>query len=222
MQTPCLTITRARELTKLIDDPPYSKNVKTNIRRNFLNLNDKHFPQSNKLHSLFNRNTVKVSYSCMENIQSTIQRHNNGILKSRNNPRTNTEKCNCRQRNSHQRPIPGNCLAKSIIYQAEVTTPDDGEMKKCIGMTANDFKQRYRNHLKSFRNEKHANETELSKHVWNLKIKKKRDFSIKWSIVRRRAAYRNRSRRCNLCLEEKLMIMKADKKILLNKRSEIF
>ena len=51
----------------------------TNIGRNFLNLIDKHFPTNQRLHKLFNRNTVNVSYSCMINVRSdnTIQRSNN-------------------------------------------------------------------------------------------------------------------------------------------------
>ncbi len=46
-------------------NPPYSKNVMTNIARNFLHLIDKHFPKSSGLHKIFNSNTVKVSYSCL-------------------------------------------------------------------------------------------------------------------------------------------------------------
>ena len=51
-------------------------NVSTNIGRNFLNLIDKHFPSHHKLHKIFNRNTVKVSYSCMRNVKSIITKHN--------------------------------------------------------------------------------------------------------------------------------------------------
>ena len=40
-------------------NPPFSKNIKTNIARNFLNLADTHFPAGHKLHKIFNRNTVK-------------------------------------------------------------------------------------------------------------------------------------------------------------------
>ena len=36
-------------------------------------------------------------------------------------------------------------------------------------MTSNTFKERYRNHLKSFKHPQYSSETELSKHVWNLK-----------------------------------------------------
>ena len=46
-------------------NPPFSKNVSTNIGcKKFLNgLINKHFPPQNKLHKIFNRNTLKLSYS---------------------------------------------------------------------------------------------------------------------------------------------------------------
>ncbi len=56
---------------------------------------------------------------------------------------------------------------------AEVTTKDDNDRKTYIGMTATTFKDRYRNHKKSFDDIKYENETELSKHVWKLKLSKK-------------------------------------------------
>ena len=55
-------------------------------------------------------------------------------------------------------------------------------------MTANTFKKRYRNHIKSLNDRKYANETELSKHIWDLK-EKRRIFTISWEIVKRAAAY---------------------------------
>ena len=62
-------------------NPPFSKTVQTNVGRNFLQLIDKHFPSTNPLHKVFNRNTVKVSYSCMENVKTIISRHNHRLLK---------------------------------------------------------------------------------------------------------------------------------------------
>ena len=53
-------------------NPPYSANIKTNIGKTLLNLMKKHFPKTDKLHNIFNKNTVKVSYSCMSNISSVI------------------------------------------------------------------------------------------------------------------------------------------------------
>jgi hypothetical protein len=62
------------------------------------------------------------------------------------------------------------CLTKDLVYQAEVKTKDNNDIKTYIGMTATTFKERYRNHKKSFNDIKYENETELSKHVWKLKL----------------------------------------------------
>ena len=59
---------------------PFSKSVKTNVGKTFLNLIDKRFPPSNPLHKVLNRNNVKASYLCMENIKSTISNHNHKLL----------------------------------------------------------------------------------------------------------------------------------------------
>ena len=80
------------------------------------------------------------------------------------------------------------------------------------------FKERYRNHIKSFTHKKYSNETELSKHIWHLK-QNKTDFTIKWSIIKKSISYTGGSKRCNLCLEEKLNILKEKDNCLLNKRS---
>ena len=62
-------------------NPSFSKNVKTNIARSFLKLVDTHFPIGSKLHKIFNRNTVKVSYSCMSNVKSITTSHNTRIIR---------------------------------------------------------------------------------------------------------------------------------------------
>ena len=53
-------------------NPPYSKNVKTRVRQEFLKLTDNNFPVGSTLHKLFNRNMIKVSYSCMPNMGTTV------------------------------------------------------------------------------------------------------------------------------------------------------
>ena len=63
-------------------NPPFSKNVRTNIRHRFLALVDKHFPKDHKLRKIFNRNTIKISYSCMNNTKQIIDSHNKRILNS--------------------------------------------------------------------------------------------------------------------------------------------
>ena len=88
------------------------------------------------------------------------------------------------------------------------------------GMTSSTFKERYRNHIKSFTHKKYSNETELSKHIWHLK-QNKTDFTIKWSIIKKSISYTGGSKRYNLRLEEKLNILKEKDNRLLNNRSEI-
>ena len=61
-------------------NPPYNKNLSTNIGRYFLTLVKKHFPQHHKFHKIFNKNNIKVSYGCMSNVKSIIDSHNKKIL----------------------------------------------------------------------------------------------------------------------------------------------
>ena len=46
------------------------------IGQKLLKLIDKHFPAGSKLHKIFNKSTVKVSYSCMPNMGTIITCHN--------------------------------------------------------------------------------------------------------------------------------------------------
>ena len=111
-----------------------------------------------------------------------------------------------------------NCLIKSVVYKATVATAN-GE-KEYTGLTENTFKQRYGSHKSSFNNRKLQTSTELSKYIWTLKDSNT-PFVIKWRVHRRAAAYSNKSKRCNLCLAEKLAIAECDKHGSLNKRSEL-
>ena len=78
-------------------------------------------------------------------------------------------------------------------------------------MTANPFKSRFNNHKKSFNHTKLENETELSKYIWDLRRKDK-DFTIKWSIMKRAPADTSGCQRCNLCIDAKLCLMQGDVK----------
>ena len=66
-----------------------------------------------------------------------------------------------------------------------------------------------------------VSDTKLSKYVWSLK-QSRRNYSIKWSILKRAAAYTPGGKRCGLCLEEKLCILKAKGNNSLNTRSEFY
>jgi len=110
-------------------NPPFSKNVSTNIGHKFLTLIDKHFPKDHKLRKIFNRNTIKISYSCMNNTKQIFDNHNKRILNSSKHTidstdnTVNNKSCNCRQSNTC--PLNRNCLQSSIIYQATVKRNDN-------------------------------------------------------------------------------------------------
>ena len=68
------TTNRQRKITWF--NPPFSKNVQSNIGKQFLNLIDKNFPSNHPLRKIINRNTVKVSYRCMPNVKQKLSNHN--------------------------------------------------------------------------------------------------------------------------------------------------
>ena len=116
----------------------------------------------------------------------------------------NNKTCNCRQKNAC--PLDGNCLQPSVIYQATVTCKDNNTTETYIGLTEKDFKTKYRNHIASFRHAKHKNSTELSRHIWTLKDNNIEHF-ISWPILSSHSPYNSSSKRCNLCLKEKFLII---------------
>ena len=192
-------------------NPPYSTTVKTNVGAKFLYLVKKHFPEGSALHKVFNKNTTKVSYSCMKNVASIIKGHNAAKLHSR----PPVVPCNCRVKASC--PLNGDCQSSDVVYEAHVAS---NEVKTYVGMTAATFKQRYNKHTSDFRHEKYAASTKLSKHIWDLKHEN-RGFDIRWEIKDRAPSYSNISKKCGLCLTEKFHILKASKATSLNKRSEL-
>ena len=60
-------------------NPPFTQTVKTNVAKLFFRLLDKNFPKSHLLHKIFNRNTIKVSYSCMNDVSQIIKQHNRNV-----------------------------------------------------------------------------------------------------------------------------------------------
>lgn len=196
-------------------NPPYDQNVKTNIGKEFLNIIDKCFPTNNKLHKIFNRNTVKISYSCMPNVEAIIEGNNKKLLRTSVNPEPEM-KCNCPK--NAKCPLDGKCLSKDIVYRATVTCGNTTETY--VGLTATSFKSRYANHKASFKTETKRNATELSKHIWYLKDNNL-NYAIKWNLLCRAPHYSNITKRCNLCIEEKFYILCKPENATLNKRNEL-
>ena len=197
-------------------NPPYSKNTSTNIGRIFLKLVHKHFPKHHKFYSIFNKNNIKVSCSCMENMHAFISKHNKKILYP-SSTISSSKTCNC-QIKDHC-PLDNNCLS-SNIYIAKITTDNDKAGKNYIGLTEGTLKQRFTQHKLSFNNRKYASSNELLKYIWRLKDKSE-EYNIKWTFITKATLYSNISKRCDLCLAEKLHIIKANYNTLLNKQSEL-
>ena len=198
-------------------NPPFSKNVATNVGRTFLKILNEEFPENHVFHKIFNRNTVKISYSCMPNLKQKINGHNKSILQKTTTP-PGLRTCNCRI--PANCPVAGNCLTSSVVYQATVTTDDNMPAQTYVGLTESSFKIRFANHKSSFNNSHKRLSTELSKHVWRLK-EAGLPFKITWKFLKRTSPYNPVSGRCNLCLWEKYFIICNPELATLNKRNEL-
>ena len=65
-------------------------------------------------------------------------------------------------------------------------------------------------------------DTSLSSYLWDFKLKNNEIPSLQWSIAKFAPGYTNISKRCNLCLNEKLLILTYENQDeLLNKQSEL-
>ncbi len=171
---------RNRQRNIIWFNPPFSKKGQNKIVRNFLCLIDKHFPPNHKLHKIFNRNTVKASYSCMNNVKSIISTHNIRRIRKSKPQCEVIDPCTCRDKKTC--PLQGKCMTNDIVYKATVTTSNANSIKHYIGMTGSTLKEQYRNHINhiiSFNHKRYSNDTELSKYIWKLKDNKQ-DFDITW------------------------------------------
>ena len=198
-------------------NPPFNSNVQTNVAKQFINLIKKHFPSSHKYYSIFNSNTVKVSYSCMPNMDKIITSHNKKLLKC-SQPVNPEKECNCRE--SEECPLDGNCQQRDVVYKATVKV---GNTEKCyIGLCEGDFKRRYNNHTTSFKYIHKRSKSELANYIWDLKLDNK-TYSISWSIIGSFSPYTGRGTKCNLCIAEKFFILHYNDqtKQLLNHRDEL-
>ena len=162
---------------------------------------------------------MKVSYSCMQNMGSIIASHNAKILSPPPAP-TPAKTCSCNR--SNPCPLDGQCKTSCIVYKATVSVPAAPTEPTMVyyGLTEGEFKKRYNNHKSSFRLATKRNDTELAKHMWALKDRGLTG-EIAWEIAKRSTPYKCGTRRCDLCLSEKLLIATADTSNLLNKRSEL-
>lgn len=215
--TPTLNRRRNRNRKVLWYNPPFSMNVETNVAKKFLSLINKHFPRNHKYHKIFNRNCVKVSYSCMDSMSKILKSHNAKISKANDTPNPG---CNCRDRGNC--PLDRQCIQKSVVYQADVSINDNTTPKTYIGISEPLVKLRIANHEKAFNDRQYETDSSLSEYIWSLKDQGIRNYHIKWSILRRVRAWNSVTNKCGLCTMEKVMISRfKDKNNLINKRLDL-
>ena len=182
---------------------------------------NKNFGNNSKFKKYLNKNNIKLSYSCLPNIETIIKNHNKKI--TNDNKNSEDETCNCRDK--EKCPLKGGmCRAKNVIYQATIKTSN--ESKSYIGLSANPLKRRVATHRTTINSKpedcnylQYKQATELSKYIHKLKSENKK-YEITWSIIERECQPRPRIETCRLCLKEALLILQADKNCI-NKRSEV-
>ena len=108
-------------------NPPFNLDVSTNMAKT-LNLIEKHFPHSSKLHKIFNKNTAKVIHSCTQNMSQIINGHNKKIAQKETQE---TLECNCRVQTDY--PLNSDCRKESMIYKCTATTCNS--KKVYLGLT---------------------------------------------------------------------------------------
>lgn len=215
--TTSTTQKRKRTRNVIWYNPPYSKNVATNIGKKFLQIISEEFKCDNPLHKILNKNSVKISYCCMNNVKGVISKHNKKIMRS-NIEDNNSSKCNCRR--AEDCPMNGKCLANSIVYKATVTSQNKDTSETYIGLTNNQFKARYNNHKVSFNNRDKRANTELSNYIWKLKDDGL-EHKLSWKIMTKAKGFNPVTNKCNLCTAEKYFIILKRDESTLNERRDL-
>ena len=194
---------RSRKRKIIYFCPPWNDALATNLGRRFLELIDHHFPRDSPLHKLFNRNNVKISYSCTKNVKTIISNKNNKLLKPDNNNNTNGRECNCR--NPRNCPVNGHCLKESLVYSSKIVS--NSETREYIGVTKNTFKERWDGHNFDANHIDYRHRTTLANYIWSLK-ERNIPFSQTWQIETHAKSYSPEIGYCNACCVEKLLIFK--------------
>ena len=184
-------------------------NVKTNIGKTSFKLIQKRFPPTHPMYTIFNKNKIKISYSCFPNMGSIISSHNKHILNS-----NSTEYgCNCHYR--EECPLENKCLTLRIAYRADVTNNKTDENKYCYGISDTPFKDRYENHKTSFRHRSHLTASDLSKYYREL-VDNGAVPTIKFLIAKRLKS-NTFINNCNSYLSEKAFIIRNQRSKFISK-----
>ena len=153
----------------------------------------------------------------MNNVSQIIKKLNRNVS---NKKQKQTNPCNCRNKN--ECPLNGNRRVQKVIYKCSVSATQTFKQCVYLEIAEGNCKQRLYNHRQSFKDKKHRNDASLSSYLWDLKENHNQIPKWTFSIVRFAPGYSDISKRCLLCLHEKLLILNYHNPAeLLNKTSEL-
>ena len=205
-------------------NPPHSDTIATNVGKLFLKAVDKHFGSDKELKKLFNRNNIKVSYSCGKNIKQEIKCNNQKVLLKQRGGRNDKDQeeriCSCPR--NKECPLNGECLTKNLIYRATVSCQGQKDMIY-TGQSIRTFKERLANHSTSFKKAYKRTFCSLATYIWDLKLQNKQ-YTINWKKIKACRTYSRETKRCDLCDSEKNEILSSmikDPTAVINSRTEL-
>ena len=194
--------------------PTFQHDSENKYWKRVLKLVDECFPPHNPLSKIFNRQTIKISYSGTANMEKIISSANSKILKAEETPQRS---CSCTKNSIC--PLNGQCLDKNIVYHAKITQSNN-KVTNYIGQTSMAFKKRLAVHEQTFR-DKTVSQTSLSKHIHKLQSKNI-TYKVSWRIVGRGKEFSPATNVCTLCDCEKFNILFYPELADINKKSEFY
>ena len=148
-----------------------------------------------------------------------ISAHNKKVLQEkRTNEKPNQKECNC-QKGVKSCPIGGKCQTRAIVYKATIRS-DDGDERTYTGCTDRKFKERLYEHRTDANIRDNRHRTKMATHIWNKKDRGIGIQEVKYNIVKKCHKYTAGGDKCDVCLSEKLTIMKDKDSRSINKRTD--
>ena len=114
-------------------------------------------------------------------------------------------KSDCQFNRKSVYPLSGKCRKNSIVYNASVAAPNI-PTRHYFRLWETEFQTRFYNRRPLFKDYQKINSKELSKPVPSFQ-NRGIEPHISWFVVCKAAGFRSCTKRCNICLVEKLAIL---------------
>ena len=177
--------TKNRKRNVIWFNPTFCKLFTINIGKYFLRLIDKHLDGNNLLKKIFNRKTIKISYSCTYNLYKIISNHNKDLMEKSCVDRQYLSKPLCNSRVRDECPVGGKCNSENVVYKATIFQMENRkDIKIYFGISTGNWKQRLYNDRHSVSNPFLRNQTAFSKWFWRLKDSDLTPL-VRWNFIKK-------------------------------------